>query len=284
MNVSFYMDDTARYGNFTSEIAHASSHHYAWCWRAAANSEDPVSVWLPGIAASCKRAVQAGRKIHLNLDMTWPTPVDTVLNYLYPYRASIDLIEVADEPPWNAAGTKNNLQLVRAALNRCGYGARRLGIVYSTKQFPGRPGKIPAYDFADWIGIEAYLEPPGDKDSAYNVEMLTTYVSKALAVATKAHKEVVMIPMAYSRNGAWRGLGSPDPKRNWQGPYLEPGGKAWKNAVRLLKELQQPIYDLCRSNKAVIAYNMFSWGRWYGAREYPALAAECLRIGAAACR
>jgi hypothetical protein len=283
MNVGFYFDDSQRYGNKTREIAKSSNTHYAWCWRYAKNADDPPEVWLPGLQASCQRAVEAGRRIHLNIDMTWPTPIDDVFKKLLPFKDNVDLVEGADEPKWNLSATTSQLRAIRQSMRRTGFGIKPIGIVYSTDQFPVKPGKIRPYDSADWIGVEAYIKPPGDHNSPYNVAAMEKYLGRALGEVERARKLAVVIPMAYSRNYEWRGIGHPDIRR-WQGPYLEPDSAPWRQAVKTLVDLQQPIYDMCKDNKRVIGMNFFSWERWSGAREYHALAKEVLTKGALACK
>lgn len=271
MNVAFYFDDSQRYGDFTNEIKGSTNTHYAWCWRYAAQADDPVATWLfgtNGLVESCGQAVDAGRKIHLNVDLTWPTPLDTVFNALKPLRKSVVAVEIADEPKWNLAATNKQCQSVRAAMKRTGFGPHPIGIVYSTKQFPVPPGKIKPYDAVDWIGVEAYLEPPGDKNSPYNVEKITDYLYSALFAVDRSGKQCVVIPMSYSRNGAWRYLGT-----------LKPASPPYRQAVKTLVDLQMPITRAALAEKRCIGLNYFSWARDYGARSYAGLAAEVLRCG-----
>lgn len=296
MNVAFYFEDSQRYGNLSNELKlngkFCFNTHYAWCWRAAASSDAQPHEWLEsknGLYDTCGRAVDAKRKIHLNLDLIWPTPIQEVLATLRDFKNQISAFEIGDEPPWNLSGTTRQAQLVRSIAKAQGYPEIPLMVTYSTKQFPVRAGKVPPYDAIDIIGVEAYVAPPGDHNAQYNADKLDRYLGTAIGTATKARKKVILIQQAYSRNYEWRDIGNPrKPETN----PLEVGSPAWNQAVHTMVALVEPTLAWAK-HSSVVGLFFFSWGRESGARgvpypqaprtwEYPALARECLRAGRAA--
>jgi hypothetical protein len=285
INVSAYFDDSQRYGNFSGEVSPWTNTHYAWCYRYAKDSATPPAVWIKGLVQSCQRAYEAKRSIHLDLNLqeTNPfakTPLEAVLKALTPFWDRVSCLELADEPRWTSftampevselarkLSTAATVAKTKATVTKLGLSQRPCSVVYSTGQFPGAPVQS-----LDIVGIEAYCNLPGSTFSVDNVKWLTSYLSRAKA-AVPTGKQIHIVPMSYSRNYAWLGIGD-----------MSKGTAEYSNAINTLIDLQNVAYKAAATDKRVIGLNFFSWARASGSQEYPKLAKAVKDIGRAACK
>src|SRR6185295_15691556 len=113
--------------------------------------------WGEAFSASLSRASAAGRRIHLNLQD--PMYFDEALDRAKPSWNEITRVELADEPPWDRAETERQLSAVRSKLAARGLASRPLGIVYTRNQVLNEDALYA--NGLDWVGIEAYMDPPG---------------------------------------------------------------------------------------------------------------------------
>ncbi len=256
MDFGYYFVD-GRYGDYRNEVSDYTNLYYAWARRGyELDSTDPDNVWLPRMAQSLKNAVAENRKIMLalNLQENSPgrvTPLDAVLDLAAPYWRSVSYIELADEPNWTRQQTEARIADLRSRLQKRGLENRSMGVVYTRNQALNENAILA--NGLDWVGIEAYVDAPGSSDSQVNINDLTSYVQQAKARVPMS-KNIVLIMMAYDRNGNWKNLAT-------------------------LADLQTPTYLLAYNDPRVIAITMFSYGRPGGTRDYPALKALHQKMG-----
>jgi hypothetical protein len=243
MDFGYYFVD-GRYGDFRAEVNPYTNLYYAWVWRNYPTDQP----WEPPFRVSLQNAHREGRRIHLNLqdEAYW----DAALDIAAPYWEDIARIELADEPPWDRAETEAVLRRLRQKLSARGLAPRPLGIVYTHSQVLNGDGLFAAG--LDWVGIEAYVDPPGSSISQENVDALTAYVRRAKN-RVPGDKKIVLIMMAYDRNGAWRNL-------------------------ETLIDLQVPAYLLAHDDPRVIAITMFSYGPPGGTHDHPELSRPHMQI------
>jgi len=149
-----------------------------------------------------------------------------------------------DEPGWSRSQTEQNVGALRSMLAARGLAARPIGNVYTRNQIIN--DDAPSANGLDWVGIEAYLDPPGSPDPAQNTEALRFYLNAAKA-RVPSSKNIVLVMMAYDRNGNWTNM-------------------------QTLVELQYDTYTLAAaSDPRVIAITMFSYGRQGGTHDHPEL-------------
>ena len=205
-------------------------------------SDDPN--WPLLLQQSLATAVAEGRRIHLGLDLgpggTWQTMIDVAR----PFWSSVVRVELADEPAWTLAETNQMIAQVDSFLASRGLGRPPggYGIVYLYNQ------PIPAGASAPgltWVGVEAYIDPPGSGNSQVDIQNLRARVGAQLA-QVPAGKSIVLVPMAYDRNGAWPNIDT-------------------------LRDLQAPMYLLAFNDPRVVAINMFSYTRAGGSFDHPEL-------------
>lgn len=240
----YYFTD-GRYGDFEAEVQRYTNLYYAWAWR-----NYPTDMpWGAAFSESLRRAGEAGRHIHLNLQD--PMYFDEALDRAKPVWDKVTRVELADEPPWDRAETERQLTSARQKLSARGLATRPLGIVYTRNQVLNEDALFAAG--LDWVGIEAYIDPPGSATSKDNVDNLVNYVNSAKTRIPK-EKKLVLIMMAYDRNGAWKDL-------------------------QTLIDLQEPTYKLAADDERVLAITMFSYGRSGGTQEHPELKLAHRRMG-----
>jgi hypothetical protein len=227
------------------EVNHYTNQYYAWAWRAYVSDAD----WPPLLRQSIENAVADGHVIHLNVEdeTYWADALDVAA----PYWAQVRRVEVADEPGWDQAETEAVLTRFRAELGSRGLAERPLGIVYTRNQILTGDGLFAAG--LDWVGIEAYVDVPDSSPvSAENVALLNDYLGQAKA-RVPADKDIVIVMMAYDRNGAWTNLDT-------------------------LVDLQAPAYLVAYDDPRVVAINMFSYTRPGGSHDHPELRVPHKRI------
>ena len=140
---------------------------------------------------------------------------------------------------------------LRTTLSERSLSERPIGIVFTGKQI--LEGEAIFANGLDWVGIEAYVDPPGDPDPEVNVATLTAFVQAAKA-RVPADKNLVLVMQAYDRNGLWTDMAT-------------------------LARLQAAAYDLARDDPRVLSLNMFAYGRPGGTHDHPELRHEHLLIG-----
>ena len=240
----YYFVD-GKYGDYRSEVNAHTNIYYALAW-AGYVSELP---WGDAFSESLANADMEDRRIHLNV--AGPDYFAEALDRSAPYWTRVVRIELADEPPWSQAETEAIIAGFRAELAARSLAAPPIGIVYTRQQV-----LVEDAIFAlglDWVGIEAYVDPPGDPSSAVNVQALQDYVNQAKA-RVPAEKNLVIVMQAYDRNGAWTNM-------------------------ETLVPLQTAAYDLARDDPRVLSLNMFAYGRPGGSHDHPELRYAHLRIG-----
>jgi len=239
----YYVD--GKYGDYRSEVNGHTNIYYALAW-AGYVSELP---WGDAFSESLANAAMEDRRIHLNV--AGPDYLAEALDRSAPYWARVVRIELADEPPWSQAETEAIIAGFRAELAARSLPAPPIGIVYTRQQVLAEDAIFAAG--LDWVGIEAYVDPPGDPSSAVNVQALEDYVNQAKA-RVPAEKNLVLVMQAYDRNGAWTNM-------------------------ETLVPLQTAAYDLARDDPRVLSLNMFAYGRPGGSHDHPELRHEHLKIG-----
>jgi hypothetical protein len=167
-----------------------------------------------------------------------------------PHWDSVKYIELADEPSWSQAETAAIVNQVQGELAARGLADRPIGVVYTRTQVLTEDAIFAAG--LDYVGIEAYVDPPGDPSSDANVAALAAYVQEAKA-RVPLDKNIVLVMQAYDRNGAWTDMST-------------------------LVPLQTAAYDLARDDPRVIALTMFSYARPGGSMDHPELAREHKKI------
>lgn len=240
----YYFVD-GRYGDYRADVAGYTNLYYAWAWRNYPTDQP----WGPPFSESLANAEAEDRAIHLNLQE--PAYYDEALDRAAPHWGSVRRIEAADEPPWTLDETEAVLADIRARLDDRGLAHPPIGIVYTHDQVLGEDALFAAG--LDWVGIEAYVDPPGDPDPAVNAAALTAYVEQAKA-RVPADKDLVIIMQAYDRNGGWTDIDT-------------------------LTALQPVAYELAYADPRVLALTMFSYGRPGGSLDHPELAVRHKQMG-----
>ncbi len=243
----YYYEDAPRYGDFQAEVEGYTNLYYAAArvgYEKSSNVTDEQ--WLPIMQQALKR-VAGKRKILLNLNQgdaeDRVPPLEKILAVAASCWDSVELIELGDEPPWNKAQTQAKVRSVRKALRDRGLADKPIGVTLEQK-FSLTTNAVEAQGL-DFVGIEAYVDPPGSDDSSQNTESLKCYVERMKA-RVPADKKLVLIMMAYNRNGAWTNR-------------------------RTLVDLQYQAYLLACDDPRVIGLTMFAYGRPGGTRDHPEL-------------
>lgn len=228
----------------------AETNHYTTTYYAALSSyvSDAPGQWAALLTRSLTDAVAEHRRIHLNLELHNPAfaaHLGATLDAARPFWPHIARIEIADEPSWTLAETTAVIAQVDAAL-----AARALprppggyGIMYVyTEDLPeaARAAGL------QWVGLEAYLDPPGSPVAIDNFRALIGALGRALGQVPPG-KQIVLAQMAYDRNGAWPN-------------------------VDTLRDLQTVPYGMAALDRRVVAINLFAYARPGGTFAHPELA------------
>ncbi len=244
IELAYYFSD-GRYGDAYSEVSGFTNTYHAWVRRGyETSSEESDDVWLPKMEAGVRRAFQDNKHIYLALgmerDQVTSATTDRVLDMMRPYWSKVTRIELADEPNWTRAQTEERIRDIRSKLTVRNLPSRQIGVVYTNNQLMQQDMLFS--DGLDWVGIEAYIDPPGSSASSTNVSALSAFLSQAKQ-RVPSSKDIVIVMMAYARNGAWTNLAT-------------------------LKDLQTPAYYAAYNDPRVKAITMFSYGRPSGTREH----------------
>lgn len=209
--------------------------------RAADNGK---RIWL---CVNCDRGVWEG-EWKLSESAWW----DLVLGAAAPAWGQVVLTEIAHEEDLSKAQMDAKARAFGATMRAKGLAARPIGAVYDRKR------ALSLDSFAapnlDWVALEAYVDPPGSGSAAGDVAALSAYLDEVKR-RVPADKELMLIMMAYDRNGAWQDRAS-------------------------LAELQDPPYLKAYDDPRVIGIGMFSYNRPGGTKFYPELRARHEAIGA----
>jgi len=250
IDFGYYFVD-GKYGDYRGEVNCYTNLYYAL----PVNNYFSDANWPPLFQESMANAAAEERRIHLNLN--WDAlggNIGQVLDIAAPFWSSVARIEMQDEPGWSRAETEQNVSSLRSMLAARGLPARPIGNVYTRSQILN--DDAPDANGLDWVGIEAYLNPPGSPDPGTNTEELRLYLNVAKA-RVPASKDIVLVMMAYDRNGAWTN-------------------------IETLVEIQYNTYTLAAANDPrVVAITMFAYGRPGGSRDHPELKAAHREIGKA---
>jgi len=237
--------DEATFAQRRAEVNPYTNLYYASLSSYA--SELSQAQYMALLNRSLANAAAEGKKIHLNLELNRPqlSPfLDATLDTAAPYWSHIARVEVADEPDWSRAELQSIIATVEGKRQARGLPRppQGYGVVYDYRF--AVPDSANAAGL-DWVGIEAYLDPPGNATSQANVDALTSRVRQRMA-EVPAGRKIHLVPMAYDRNGAW-------------------------TDIETLRDLQTPVYLLAHNDPRVIAINMFSYTRAGGSRDHPEL-------------
>lgn len=225
---------------------------------------DPL---LDALDRSLARAVVDGLSIHLRLSLNnnryWELRY-RILDTAAPYRKNIVRIELFDEPhdlgwrlnndDWTAENVSRFI-LGDPATGDRGYLyelqirdlVRPLGIVYRHVDLPSAvPPPSMEANGLNWIGIEAYLDGPGNIDPQVNADDLLRRLRRAVQ-RVPPNRDIVIVMMAYERLNQW--VNKPD----------------------TLRDLQIPAYIVAAETPDVVSLNMFAYARPGGTRDKPLL-------------
>lgn len=249
MDLGYYFVEWKNPADFPqarAEVDEYTNLYYAS--RASYSSDLPVAEWQALLAQSLANAQAEEKRIHLGLE---PEPQwGEVLDVAAPYWDSISRIEVGDEPRLSLAETEAMLQRLRAELSRRGLPHRPLGFTYVYNEPLPEAVDAPSLD---WVGIEAYLDAPGNPVSQVNIDALSSHLAVAKA-RVAPEKQIVLVMMAYDRNGTWKD-------------------------VDTLRDLQGVAYLHAYNDPRVTAIAMFAYTRAGGSRDHPELRTPHRLIG-----
>jgi phosphatidylserine/phosphatidylglycerophosphate/cardiolipin synthase-like enzyme len=252
----YYVD--GKYGDHRNEVNCYTNLYYALAVHNYFSDTD----WWPLFQQSLENAVAAHKRIHLNIN--WDAvggEMPRLLDLVAPFWPHVARVEMQDEPGWSRAQTESNIAQLRSMLAQRGLAGRPIGIVYTQNQVRFEDAIFA--DGLDWVGLEAYVNPPGSASSSDNVAALNQFLDQAKS-RVPADKNLVLVMMAYDRNGGWTNM-------------------------QTLRDLQVVPYMHAFNDPRVLAITMFSYARPGGTRDHPELAgphrqiAEALGLGAGTC-
>jgi hypothetical protein len=257
----YYFAD-GRFGDYRREVNDYTNLYFAWTRVGyEASAEAPNSQWLDAMEAAVASAVAQGRRITLELNLQEDregrvTPLDDVIKMMCPYWASVERVELADEPNpavWTQDHTEDVIRTVNASIDtNCSKDPtfdRPLGIDFGTVN--PLPPAVHAEGLS-WVGIEGYLDGPGDPISQVNIDrlnqQLTTLKSQALGLP------IVIVGQSYTRNTCWANVDN-------------------------VRDLQPVTYAQAAADPNVLQLQMFAFARATGAHDNPELTEPQLLAG-----
>ena len=207
---------------------------------------DDQSQWIPLLTNSLQHAQSENRKIHLNLELNrdgYKDYWDEVLTAAKPYWNSVVRVEIADEPDWSREtmeywinASQQKLRSLELPDPPQGFGATTVAV----NPVPGWKNAIGL----SWVGIEAYLNAPGNSVSQLNVDSLIARTLQRMS-EVPSDRKISLVMQAYDRNGCWKNMDT-------------------------LRDLQIPTFLLANQDNRVISVMMFAY-----ARESPAIGCTC---------
>jgi hypothetical protein len=271
LDFGYYFVDHPRYGDYWNEV-----NHYTNLYMAGGTD---MPDWQNRLRISLQRAVEEDKSIYLSLGMpnakddngndidpyAYIPTIAAILDVAVPYWNKIKYIELADEPDWGVGAPlpykEINLRIEIFERVRVEKGLPQgplVGIVYTPDQITktienecGLPNRITRSNL-DWLGVMAYLDPPGDDDSAVNIQQLNELIDEAKCKTVheteqgRVEKNLILVMQAYDRNGHWHNIDA-------------------------LVDLQAPVYLRAYGDPRVVAITMFAYARPGGTRDHPEL-------------
>jgi len=131
-----------------------------------------------------------------------------------------------------------------------------LGITLTKRQM--QQGTLLDPAGVDFIGVECYVDPPGDPDPQANVDVMVNWIQQAKDLVPP-NKQIMLIMQGYNRNGLW-------------------------TDETTLAALQAPVYLQAWDDPRVDQIMVFAWDRSnpavnsYGSRDLPLLQVQHKRI------
>lgn len=196
-------------------------------------------------ASSLANAANHHREILLAMDS--PATWDWTLEYARPYWDRVKLIEVISEQDLSAAATESLVVSLKNLIATKGLAAKRVGANYTRDQALATQGIFaPSLDY---VSFEVYALPTECSGVAGCTNFLNAGIDQAKA-RIPASKQIVLVTMAYDRNGAWAG------------------------DIGTLAGLQDVAYLKAHNDPRVIGLAMFSYARPGGTLFYPSVKAR----------
>ena len=243
----YYAD--GRYGDFTSEVFGYTNSYIAL----PCGYVDLPSGCGPhqAFANSLANAANNSREIVLTMDSqsTWSWTLD----YASPYWGRVKLIEVMSEQDLSAAATDSIVVSLKNLIAAKGLAPKRVGANYTLEQSLSTQGIFaPSLDY---VSFEVYALPSQCSGVQGCTNFMNANIDQAKA-RIPAGKQIVLVPMAYDRNGLWAG------------------------DIGTLTDLQDVAYLKAYNDPRVVALSMFSYARPGGSRDHPELKARHQAQGA----
>jgi hypothetical protein len=232
---------------------YANSQQYGRHFGEVATAVNCYLDWEPDNATT--RKLPPGKKLYVCLNIGWQgrtaaEAIEQAIRWLRPAWSRVAALEIADEPDMTAAELNAASTTIRAALKKAGLAPRPIGATFTgTAILKGQAWKA---TLLDWVGVEAYVEYKAGEPPAKAAARVRAHIAAQLARV--APRRVVLIAQSYDRNGTWDNEAS-------------------------LVALQRPTFEAARALGArLLMLTMFAWARPGGAREYPVLRAELLKL------
>jgi len=259
--IGYYYANSTRYGKYQREVAGYTNLYLDWAPEPAADQKVPL-----GKRLFIRLNLEDHEDLHFLLSRTtldrlpqwdWQYAkvgaiIPEAIRLLRPVWSRIAMIELTDEPRWSAAQIDVQAREWNAAVRRAGLPEKPLTCSFTRNQIL-RGTRWKAAEL-DAIGIEAYLDYIPEKLVASQRRMQAMIDAQLTRIGPR--RAVVLIAMAYDRNGTWR-----DPKT--------------------LVAVQSVIFRAARKLHAagrLRALLLFSYARPGGTQWYPALKAEHQRL------
>lgn len=216
----------------------------------------PVSVhdpntWRPMLDRSMSEAVRRGKGIVLSFALHRNASIPEILDVAAPYWHAVRRVELADEPDWDRDTTQYIAGWAKSAIAARGLPSVPLGAVYPRDEILG--GDAFRAEGLDWVGVECYVDAPGMGSRWANVDEMDR-VTYNLKHSVPGDKDLVLVMMAYDRNGHWKDIDS-------------------------LAAMQASAYESAYDDPRVVGITMFAYGRPGGARDYEVLREQHRAIG-----
>lgn len=235
-----------------------------WAGAGEDNYPMPPDEWMPILGQRVTTAAGDNKGIVIQWEHSEP---DTFVNVMRAIETFGDLAIVwprvkslifADETGVDPDTLEAWIQDIRDIIRSYNLAVPPLGITQTKNQMLNGNLLDTSVDF---IGVEAYVDPPGDPDPQVNIDGMVNWLRQAKDLVP-ATKQICFIMQGYNRNGAW-------PNET------------------TLAALQTPVYLEAWNDPRVDQILIFAWDRArpdlnsYGSRDLPKLIAEHKRIYAA---
>jgi hypothetical protein len=234
----------ATFDAYRAEVNGYTNTYYALLSGYVADFPDQ---WPALLNESLADAVRENKKIHLQLELHHDhlqPYLDMMLNVAAPYWGNVARIELADEVTWDRAETESWIAVVNQKLAARNLPAPPQGLGVGTWYGAPLTTAVQATGLS-WVGVECYVDPPGDPNTVLNVRWMHNNVRSQIA-SVPPGKQIVLIGMAYDRNGNWTNMDT-------------------------LRDLQTPTYLIAATEPRVLAINWFAYARPGGTRAHPEL-------------